>query len=549
MAYNVFKRPMFKRGGSTTGTGIMSHVEPRRNFQVGGPGFTLVGQPYTPGGSVNPMNLPMDPSKLSGRERGELARNRMMYNLKRFGRGSLDFLKGAGQRTAGFIGLGNMRLPGMPTIPAGATTAAGTAGVLSLPIAVGGGMMYMNKPKTLEELEYIKSMNDSGVFDETAGPGDYEEFMKTRKELAKDPEGTRIGFFDIFKDPETIRKEKAEQAAVEEVNKDKKPGGPTPGPGTKDPKYTETDLKTGIKKEAEVLKELLGPAVSDAEKAFLISKALKTPGSLSDKIEVATDEGRKLAAKKSTQDRAAILTAYKYAKEKDLYQSKPSEAQKMIEGYVSTALKDPKNTKSGNELRQEAYQKYFGNQTKETNAKILSSEKEAEIYQNELDVLDKLQKKINNKEKLSEGEMRKYRRALFYKKRYEDAAKMFDVPLGGGFAKGGRVNFANGSVEEQIQQNRMDKIIPQAEDMQAMDVAATEVKEDAQSVPMKPVQKISYQELRSRLPKEVTNDIVQLLSSSEEALQDFAYIQTQTDINAFNQKYGVNLLLPPGVVQ
>jgi len=29
MAYNVFKRPMFKRGGSTTGTGIMSHVEPR----------------------------------------------------------------------------------------------------------------------------------------------------------------------------------------------------------------------------------------------------------------------------------------------------------------------------------------------------------------------------------------------------------------------------------------------------------------------------------------------------------------------------------------
>jgi len=55
----------------------------------------------------------------------------------------------------------------------------------------------------------------------------------------------------------------------------------------------------------------------------------------------------------------------------------------------------------------------------------------------------------------------------------------------------------------------MDKIIPQPEDMQAMDVAATEVKEDAQSVPMKPVQKVSYQELRSRLPKEVTNDIAE----------------------------------------
>ena len=37
MAYNVFKRPMFKRGGSTTGTGIMSHVEPRVNRAFGSP--------------------------------------------------------------------------------------------------------------------------------------------------------------------------------------------------------------------------------------------------------------------------------------------------------------------------------------------------------------------------------------------------------------------------------------------------------------------------------------------------------------------------------
>jgi hypothetical protein len=34
MAYNVFKRPMFKRGGSTTGTGIMSHVEPKEVGRV-----------------------------------------------------------------------------------------------------------------------------------------------------------------------------------------------------------------------------------------------------------------------------------------------------------------------------------------------------------------------------------------------------------------------------------------------------------------------------------------------------------------------------------
>jgi hypothetical protein len=28
--YNVFKRPMFKRGGTAQGSGIMSYVEPRQ---------------------------------------------------------------------------------------------------------------------------------------------------------------------------------------------------------------------------------------------------------------------------------------------------------------------------------------------------------------------------------------------------------------------------------------------------------------------------------------------------------------------------------------
>jgi len=36
-----------------------------------------------------------------------------------------------------------------------------------------------------------------------------------------------------------------------------------------------------------------------------------------------------------------------------------------------------------------------------------------------------------------------------------------------------------------------------------------------------------------------------MLASSEEALQDFAYIRTQQDINQFNVKYGVNLVIPP----
>ena len=55
---------------------------------------------------------------------------------------------------------------------------------------------------------------------------------------------------------------------------------------------------------------------------------------------------------------------------------------------------------------------------------------------------------------------------------------------------------------------------------------------------------ISYDQLRSRLPQEITNDIVRLLSVSAEALEDFANISSQKDVDNFNKKYSVNLVLP-----
>ena len=58
------------------------------------------------------------------------------------------------------------------------------------------------------------------------------------------------------------------------------------------------------------------------------------------------------------------------------------------------------------------------------------------------------------------------------------------------------------------------------------------------------VQKLSFEELRSRLPNSITNDIVTLIANSEQALVDFANIQTQQDVNAFNQKYQVSLQMP-----
>jgi len=58
------------------------------------------------------------------------------------------------------------------------------------------------------------------------------------------------------------------------------------------------------------------------------------------------------------------------------------------------------------------------------------------------------------------------------------------------------------------------------------------------------VQNIDYETLRARLPNTITDDIVRLISTSAEAMEDFATIQTQQDINNFNEKYGVELVLP-----
>jgi len=56
--------------------------------------------------------------------------------------------------------------------------------------------------------------------------------------------------------------------------------------------------------------------------------------------------------------------------------------------------------------------------------------------------------------------------------------------------------------------------------------------------------KIDFNTLRARLPQEIGDDVVRLIAASPEALEDFATIATQQDVDLFNQKYSVNLVLP-----
>ena len=110
------------------------------------------------------------------------------------------------------------------------------------------------------------------------------------------------------------------------------------------------------------------------------------------------------------------------------------------------------------------------------------------------------------------------------------------------FRQGGRVGYANGTDPYMQQPINNGAGITQetqgfSEGQNPMQPAQTQPAQ-ANSSP------ISYEELRARLPMEVSDDVVRLLATSEQALIDFAQIETQDDIARFNQKYNSDLMLP-----
>ena len=52
-----------------------------------------------------------------------------------------------------------------------------------------------------------------------------------------------------------------------------------------------------------------------------------------------------------------------------------------------------------------------------------------------------------------------------------------------------------------------------------------------------------YMVLRKRLPPEIPNEVVQVIAYNKEAFEDFANIQSQEDVDLFNQKYNVQLVV------
>ena len=99
-------------------------------------------------------------------------------------------------------------------------------------------------------------------------------------------------------------------------------------------------------------------------------------------------------------------------------------------------------------------------------------------------------------------------------------------------AEGGRIGFNMGGGADMMQE-------------QITEVSETETMPQGGGADMAS-DGLSYDELRARLPKEISDDIVSILAESPQALIMFSEIQTQTDVDEFNMAYGVNLSLPSG---
>jgi hypothetical protein len=500
--YNVFKRPMFKLGGQADqGSGIMSYVEPRQNYMFGN-----VAQPLTP---FQDTYTELPAYAYGGR---------------------------IGYQKAGPV---NPVTPGtLPTVKSPYPVFGREQALESMYGKESIQNAYQNEIEKYKQ--NIKNLqNRSGMLSQDPESGVFipnieADISKQETGLAtlQTPEGKRA--FEAKKIAELNKTRKQEGLASLVPSEEPKVEG-NEGDGGKKITFDETkktDPREDIKAEAEMLKGLLrNEGLTTAENALIIAKALGTPGGINAKIAAAGDLALPVLRERAKLDKEATLEAYKTSKE--IQKSKIaagtlSAQQKLIESEIQNQkslskqiTRDPNGTirydgLTEAEIRDRVQAPIFGKYTSKE-----AFEKEQRVIKLEKDILAE-----SIKPKPDLAQIKKW------KDETEILRKYYKFK-----ANGGRINKAVGGMSME------DTTVEDTTGEKTETVVDTNV----DGFPMKPVQKLSFEEIRSRLPKEITDDIVKLISNSSEALQDFAYIKTQQDVNQFNVKYGVNLVLPQNV--
>ena len=558
-----FKRPSFKRGGPT---GIAQLTPNRQGFAGGGgniggggiggmnlgtrTGFNVIlnefGMPYQKppstykpnfnlrGGSYVPRNYPLTviPKTASG-----------FVNLM------TKFPKTSYGAAAGFG-------TGIGLLADWATKSTNTPEGYKR-LKESGGANFNFDETNLDVGEIFKYIDEGNKIGEAPGflpRGGKDKFYEDRN---LDPE-TGLAIDQLtFKEADDIRQNYQFNQANEIVGRAKEDktiielGG--------DESSITLDPLKEIEREKNFLNKLLAnKGLERGEAALVAAKAIGTAGSFKDKLDAAVDMALPIVRKRNEQDKAVTLTAYKAFKEKEKSQAKASEDTTGIKElkYQATQL-----LKSGDKSRGDTPDEVVASLIKEKftspNSAIRSSQLEKSqgtIFETFESIRDSkgaldlyIKEKYTNKGKQINAEDKKLLALQKQLAQNLSTFKLFsDVPEFKdqyspyvnamkklGFKEGGRVKRAIGSP------------MMGEQPVESQEIISSQTKTIGSDTQEKPVLNLSYDELRNRLPREITDDVVELLSNSEEALQDFAYIVSQNDVDSFNLKYGVNLVIPP----
>jgi len=287
------------------------------------------------------------------------------------------------------------------------------------------------------------------------------------------------------------------------------------------------------------IERLIGDDDDKGMAAIALSEAIGTPGTIADKAAVLNKSllGIMQGKKKDRKDIAKLA----YTATKEIEKAKIAAGK---EGFSERQLKDLKrlqrivNDKTGSysDAEKKAAQAEI-NITKQA-IDVIGSKKGTEgLTTGDIKVLgniDALVKEIKRHEgkndekyKAALAKFARAKAALQGFAQFKGALAIAEAEIGGTLFKkdGGRIKKQLGGGTETT----------------AMELSETVGQGET---PTAQVQQLSFSELRNRLPKEITDDVIRLLSNSNEALQDFAYIRTQGDVSKFNTKYGVTLVLP-----
>ena len=503
----LYKRPNFKMGGSPTG---IETLEPRKKFQFGTSGFSFLEPGLQRELQIQNelRNKPTQPTRFN-------------QLFKRFPR---------------ILPLG--------IYGTAATTGAGIGQLFDF---------YAKSTKTPEEYKRLKQMSGANFnFDETnPDVGEILEYIDKGGEIGEAPgffpRGGKKKFFkDKGLDPKTglpIKDEADDfevsggvitprpgESALDAVLRE---GKVIPEKKIEEPniiiKDTKTDGKTvedSFEADFSRMQKRITKFLKDNKEetkgkvALALSDAVGTPGSLADKAAVLNKGLLGIAASKKKDEKDIAKLAFAAATElegKRIDADKLTSREKNINRLKVLENKDNLSKEEQTELR--ALQGVLRVDDKKL------SPSGGITYSNALANIKKRLRQFNDEttsdeDKLIIRDQIKSVISGLNEAGFDDETilgQLTDYPFAKQFFnKGGRVNMAMGGATE---------------------------------TPTEPVAtNLTFEQLRTRLPKEITDDIVQLVATSEEALQDFAYIRTQGDVEKFNVKYGVNLVLPQNTV-